>query len=242
MKSSKFSFIVYDSANAPRYFEIKKSLFRFLFLGLPTATLLFLIGLFLANIYFKKNRLATSPPSSPHPSHLLKELKQENQNLKNDLEKLQKENLQYTSQTKPQIEFKMPHLLNSLQLFKPQRGQQNITESIEIKTQQTQVRTYRKNLKINFTIVNMKRAGLKTEGHIFILMQAENQIHIWPKNVFHKEPLSINFNSGESFSTFRFRPVSALFPLPKTDKVFFKVLIFSKQGDLMLEKMIPHLL
>lgn len=242
MKSSKFSFLVYDSSHAPRYFEIKKNLFRFLFLGLPSLSLLLISGLIATGVYLKKTDL----PKFAHylgPSQRTKELEKENKHLQNELKSLRKENIQLLSKTKPETLPPNPDILDSLIFFKPQPGQKDITESIEIKIQQVKTTTYKKNLKIDFAIVNMNRVGQRTNGHIFILMQSKDKIHIWPNTAFNNIPFSIRFDSGEHFSTFRFRPVTALFSRPhKTVKVFFKILIFNKDGDLILEETIPHLI
>lgn len=247
MKPSKLAFVVYEPGNSPRYFEMKKGLFRFLFFGLPSVTLLCILSVILTGAYFKQIR----EQGTRGKSLVIDQLKKEKSELALQLKKLEREQRQLTQKLslkkKPQQpqqfqqQSQPKEFLNSLQLFKQSSGRQDLSNSPELSLEKIEVTPTSKNLELSFKIVNATQGNKRLSGHIFVMMKSNSQINIWPQNTFTAQEIQIEFHSGEPFAASRFRPVKAIFPRPATiSNLLFKIIIFNKTGDLIFKKMISQ--
>ncbi len=235
MKPSKLSFIIYEPGNSPRYFEIKKSLFRFLFFGLPTIALLCALAISTMGVYFKQIQYLNE---TKEPT-IINQLKQEKTQLVNKLKELETERDNLTNKltlgNKSQ-----KGALNSLQFFKQSAGRRDLTKSPELTLEEIEITPLSESLEVDFKIVNLTQETRRVSGYIFVIMQAGNQINVWPNNAFADKEMQIEFNNGELFATSRFRPVKAIFSLPKANEALFKTLIFNKTGDLIFRQIISR--
>ena len=234
-KSSKLSFIVYGPGSAPRYFEIKKNLFRFLVFGLPGLALICALSTALLGTYFRYIQ-HSSPEQTP------KEALQFQREKGQFLEKIQ-----VLEREKSELALKLRSApsasqLNSLQFFAPSLGRKDLTA--EMKTQlaieDMALNLAGQKLEMNFKIVNLTQGQKRISGYLFILLQSEGQIHTWPAQALNQQNMQMEFSSGEFFATRRFRPVTATFNAFGNRQVVLKALIFNQTGDLIFENMSNH--
>ncbi len=123
--------------------------------------------------------------------------------------------------------------LTSLSLFKPVPGQQDKSRPATLKLSGFQIITNRDTINLVFNIIPAIDGEGKLAGHIIVLMKNELGIQAYPQQVIANADSQINFSSGESFATQRFRPVDASFLKPrKSGNYTFTVYIFAKNGDL----------
>ena len=230
---NKLAFVLYEAKSAPRYYEIKKSFFRFFLYGLPLVTLLSTVGMILMMVYFKQIRLMAKTKEPAIIAQLRDEkvaLKEKQGELFKDLERLQNK-----LASGPPAD----QSLSALKLFKDSPGRQDLTKNPEVSLEAVEAIPLGEQVELDFRIVNLTKDQRKVSGFIFVSAQFGNQVNFWPANVFPQNEMHIPFNNGELFATSRFRPVKATFPLPKNSKEgLFKVLIFSRTGDLVFKQII----
>ncbi|MEI8346038.1 MAG: hypothetical protein WCG27_01125 [Pseudomonadota bacterium] len=110
-----------------------------------------------------------------------------------------------------------------------------------LNTQEIKVVTDKTNLLFNFTMVNTTPDERNISGHVLVIMKANNQLSLYPIEGLGNE-LQMTFNQGEPFSFNRLRPVNTKFPLPLITpiEVQFRILVFSRTGDLLFEQLVTH--
>ncbi len=123
--------------------------------------------------------------------------------------------------------------LSALSLFRPVQGQRDSTKTPIFNLSDFSVEINRDTVNLKFNIIPAIINDEKRLGHIIVLMKNELGIQVYPFNALNTPETQINYASGESFSTQRFRPVDASFLKPrKPGNYIFTVYIFAKNGDL----------
>jgi hypothetical protein len=227
----KLSFILYQEGKAPKIFEIKKNIIKFLIIAFPILGLLFLTTVVTGTLYFRKIKTFAENQESKS----LKDLKVKNalfvkkeKEYKRTAEKLQKKLAAAPSTG-----------LGTLALFKSTNGQIDYSLKTPIVLESVRTKALGNQIQLNFNLKNPRKNGKKISGYLFILNQVGDTLRIHPKDAISKKEFQIPFNKGESFGFSRFRPVKTVFPLPKSMKTMsFKILIFSKIGDLLFQEFI----
>ncbi len=228
----KLSFVLYEDKFPPRYYSISKSFLRFLLFGLPTLTLVCLIILAAGGIYFKQiQRLAERKEPT-----IIKKLKDEKNELIRSQEDISKERDRL--QKKLSEGLQSDSGLSSLGLFKQSAGRKDLSSSPEMQLEDIEVFSKPDIVSINFKIVNMTKNDSRLTGYIFIVMQIQDNIQVWPSGAFDNEAMQISFANGEFFATSRFRPVRADFRKLPGKTALFKVVILGRTGDLIFKQLI----
>ena len=227
----KLSIILYQEEKAPKIFEIKKNILKFLVIVFPVLALLFLSTIVMGTLYFRKIKTF----AEEQESKTVKDLK-----IKNAL--FLKKEKQYKRTTKA-LQKKLATApstgLGSLALFKATNGQIDHSSKSPIVLDSVRTRDLGNSVQLKFNLKNKNENGKKLSGYLFIVNQTGNSIRLYPKNAINSNQFQIPFNKGESFGFSRFRPVKTTFPLAKNTKsVSFKILVFSKIGDLLFHKII----
>ncbi len=230
--AKKLSFVLYEDKFPPRYYTISKGFLRFLLFGLPTFTLICLIIVAAGGIYFKQiQRLAERKEPA-----IIKKLKEEKaelmkstQDIRQDRDRLQRKLSQGV---------KSESGLSFLALFKQSAGRQDLSASPEIQLEDIEVVSASESIDLSFKIVNMTKNESRLTGYLFVIMQVGNHIEVWPSGVFDNEAMQISFGNGEFFATSRFRPVRARFKKAAGQNALFKVIIFSRTGDLVFKQLV----
>jgi hypothetical protein len=233
-RKRKLSFILYDSFSSPKYFEIKKSFFKFLIIVLPTLTLASISIVILGLVYFK-NIVAITEQKEPA---LISELKIEKEKLAQNLAEYLKDYKLFQGKL---TSTKQPNI-NTLSFFKKTLGQVDLTQEPTLAIDQIRITSDNNQLHFQFNIVNLTKDKSKLRGIIFVIMKdGNNKFSIYPQNSIEDNEMQINFNLGENFTTSRFRPVDAPFELPSAkSNLLFKVIIFSRTGDLIHKQLISE--
>ena len=123
--------------------------------------------------------------------------------------------------------------LSTLSLFKPIQGQKDRSRPAVLNLSGFKAVINRDTVNLQFNIIPAVTDDSKISGHIIVLMKNEIGIQAYPYNAFSGSDFQINYSTGETFATQRFRPVDASFVKPrKSGNYSFTVFIFSRTGDL----------
>jgi hypothetical protein len=247
--------IIYNQKNdSPKYFVLKKSKLLMFVIGMPTITLIALvlgiIGLIHTSPFhlidtYKQNSLAREAIAKSNS--LIKQIKANEEEKLLLSKKLSDAEDQLKTKTFPSesaIERPSqkaviktstaagPNSLTSLSLFRPIQGQKDQTRPAILTLSDFKVILNRDALNLRFNII--PSGETKLAGHIIVLMKNELTIQVYPPAALNTSDYQINYSSGETFSTQRFRPVDANFLKPrKGGNYIFTVFIFAKNGDLL---------
>jgi hypothetical protein len=234
--SKKLGLLVYEAENAPRYYEIKKSLLKFIIYGLPIVTLI-LLGIVLAgSLYFEQ----ISERAKRKEPIIIKNLRENVLALESSLEESQKLT-QDLEERLAKGDTSTDAIKNTLGLFLTVPGMQDLTRTPNLAVENIDPIISGNRIQLKFNIINQTKNNKKLAGYIFVLMKNGNAISIFPENSIQKNVFKIKFNSGESFATQRFRPVDNVYfsySPGKNSDFLFKVLIFSRTGDLLYKQLI----
>ncbi len=234
--SKKLGFLVYEAENAPRYYEIKKSLLKFILYGLPLATLILLGIVLLGSMYFEQisERAKRKEPA------IIKELRENVASLEGQLSESQvlTKNLEERlakGDTSTDI------IRNTMGLFLPVPGMQDLTRTPNLAVENIEPVISGDRIQLKFNIINQTKDNQKLAGYIFVMMKHSGKIYFFPGNSMEESEFKVKFNSGESFATQRFRPVdNVFFPYNSglIEDYLFKILIFSRTGDLLYKQLV----
>lgn len=251
-KKDSVSIIYHQKNDSPKYFEIKRSKIYLFFIGLPALTLIALVigtvGLLNAGPArllqnYQQNKYIREKESAREDLEIkLADQQEENIRLKNQL-------MTYEEGGTPSTDGKCPAPvactgpvsgtvnsigLSTLSLFKPIQGQKDRTRPATLNLSGFKAVTNRDTVNLQFNIIPAVTDDAKISGHIIVLMKNELGIAAYPYNAFGGNDFQINYSSGETFATQRFRPVDASFLKPKKSGNYsFTVFIFSRTGDLL---------
>jgi hypothetical protein len=256
-KEENISFIYNQRNDSPKYFELKKSKLLFYAVGLPTITIFALIlgvvgivhtsPFHLIDNYRQNAKAREAIAKSNSLQNQLKKAEEEKAELAQKLSALQEKpestnspqdpNGQPSSQVRPTSSINdlknMPAPLNHLMLFKSVNGQKDLSKPASLNLSDIKVVTNRDTVNLTFNIIPAGEVDKKIAGHIIVLMKNEFGIQFYPQQVLTNAEAQINYLSGESFATQKFRPVDASFLKPKrSGNSIFSIFIFSKNGDL----------
>lgn len=232
---NKLSFIVYEYKRPPRFFEVKKSTLRAFFIFFPTiSTIFFIAGIVsLVQLHIFVNKKESSKVTG----------------LREQIEKLQSEVTVAKEETEKlykKFETTESKIINSQLLFSVPPAQLDLTANSFFKAENISVVSTAKDTRLNFNLVNITEGNKRISGYFHILVKTRSGYYFYPKTITQTDSEYINFASGESFTTSRFRPVNAILPITKEDfdaskeQLVFKVFVFSRGGDLIfVEKLTP---
>lgn len=230
--AKKLSFVLYEDKFPPRYYTIRKGFLRFLLFGLPTITMVCLIVVAAGGIYFKQiQRLAERKEPA-----IIKKLKEEKSELMKSTQEIRQDRDRL--QRKLSQGVKSDSGLSFLTLFKQSAGRQDLSASPEIQLEDIEVISTDKNINLAFKIVNMTKNESRLTGYLFLVMQVGDTMQVWPSGVFDNEAMQISYGNGEFFATSRFRPVKAAFNKVPGNNALFKIVIFSRTGDLVFKQLV----
>lgn len=231
MNDKKVSMIVYQKNDRPKYYEINKRQLKVLLTSLPIITVVCLTTLIAGLIYFRDIRLAAQ---KKEPIII--------QNLRNQLAELKDESKE-TFELNKQLESKLAQTdvasdsIAPLTLFKLTTGQQDLSNSPIINIEDFQISHNESELQLKFNIVNIDDGETRQSGYFFVLMMTGNTYTFFPRDALVPSETQLSYNKGSYFSVARFRPVETNFELPNNrGQALFKILIFSRTGDLLTKK------
>ena len=224
----QYSFIVYSKEKSPQMYQISKGMVALLYYGLPFVTLFSVLLLAGFILYFDQIRLSVEKKEPI----IIAKLRAE----KNELETQLNESLEFAKDLEKKLLAPTTFAGGSstLSYFKVTPGFQDDSSTPIFAIEEGEAFNDQKNIHFRFNIINLDQKNEKRAGYVWILMKSADRLFFYPAQTGNTDEFQFNFSEGESFATTRFRPVEALFPLPSKgqDNFLFKVLIFSRTGDL----------
>jgi hypothetical protein len=231
----RLAFVLYDAQSPPRYFEIGKALIRFVLVGLPALTGIMAICILVGALYIKNSQQQLEN----HEPEAIQTLKGQNQELANELKDLEKLTGELQAKLAAAPSTMPPESLSALGLFRDAPGAKDITQTPILTIEGADAEVKGDSVTFRCNLVNVTKTNDRVSGFIFVVMKHGSSVHIWPENSFAEGDMQVSFNNGEIFATQRFRPVEAKFSIPNAKgEAFFKILIFSRSGDLMHKQII----
>ena len=231
-KNNNISILIYEENKIPRHYQFKKITYHFF---LYTPVLFFLINIFIlfgaiSYTEYNKKDLRIKEP------FLLKELRKQNIFLSERIFSLKKENKVITTKL---TENSSQDALSSLGLFQAIIGQKDLTNPARLFLQDFKVKRVMQGVAFKFNIKNITLNNVKIAGYIHVF--ASNKIFFtqYPKKK-SQDSFSSLFTDGEPFASSRYRPVSALFSLPTSKEIYFKIIIFNRTGDLIHQQQFKY--
>jgi len=230
-KSGKIGLVLYEDGDTPKYFELGQKTLHAIIIGLPLATLICLgvtIGVIL-NLNEIRNLVVKREPV------IINNLKREKSELLVQVDELRK------TQQELQMKLSLPASedILPLRVFKQVHGMKDQSQTPIFSIEDIETLIQDKQVRFRFNIVNLSKETQKLAGHAFVIMKDNRGYFVFPKEAMPDDQFEVDFIKGESFATTRFRPVDAVFPLdPSSDTLLFKILIFSRTGDLIHKQIV----
>lgn len=232
MSQKKLSVILYQDGDKPKYYELNKAQMKTLIVGLPILTSISIILLIVGALSLKTLRVQAE---RKEPKIIL-DLRSELADLEKKSEDVFKLNEELISKLSTSTEQVGPSTL-PLTLFRTTPGQQDLSQTPSLNVEDFEFNLKEKEVHIKFNLVNQDPDGPRQTGTIFIIMMTGNTYTFYPQDALSPDETKLVFNKGEFFSAARFRPVEARMILPpRFGSALFKVLIFSRTGDLVAKK------
>ncbi|MDH4467547.1 MAG: hypothetical protein QE271_05765 [Bacteriovoracaceae bacterium] len=206
----------------------KKSLFWSLIIFPGTAILAF-VFISVASLYFW-SRLENK---NIDESAEVLSLKKQNVDLQNEIGSLKSSfseiNNKLLSPSKEQ---------NPLSLFLTSQGFKNLTSENKVVVENlSYVPLDNNTFRIKFELHNQSGEE-KTKGYFYTFTHAANQMYIYPNSVDLSRG-QLAYNDGESFNIGRFKIIEFETKFLKQGQVNLRIVIFSKTGDLLYNKILP---
>lgn len=234
-KSNMYNFILYkNKLSPPRYFKINKFKFKFFLYGLPIITITSLIITVSGLTHLKALRQIVKK----REPQIFSELRESNQKAKQQISNLKK--LTFSLEEKLGKVDTSKGEMGWSSYFKIPPGFTNLTSTPIFGLESIEHFIFNDQLLFNFNIANLTATqdSSKKAGRLFIVARYDNSLHFFPDNLYSQDEMKISYTKGEYFVTSRFRPVKAIFSIPKRNQtIIFQVFIFSRKGDLLLSKM-----
>ena len=226
--SDKLSFIFYEKANLPRYYEINKKIFQLALYGFPTIALACLAGMALTGTYFKAQTDAPKNKTTTATSRLANK----NQKLLLEIQELQ--------QLNQQLQTKLASTPATSQIndgWIEGKANEKKLPQISLAIESPKAFTKDKKVHFHFNLSNKLKNQTRLRGFVHVIMKKGNKLYFWPSPSLPPKKLTAPYNSGEAFSTRYFRPVASTFPIPpEEDEInqehFFFIAVYNTLGEL----------
>ncbi len=242
----KFTFIFHRENAAPKYFEIDRRRLINYFIAIPIGFISLFAVLFVLTLIFRGEsdfhipKTIAPPTTTKANSEDLQKVLKDKEELQGKLQELQSANQELVTKLSTNSGKTNPPL-QELALFTILPDQKDTSSTPLMAINELKITEEGEELNFHANLLNTKGESSKVSGHLFIIMKAENAVWIYPTDAFPKDKTTINYNSGETVLFARLRLVDAKFPLPpKGSKTLFKVLLFSRTGDLIYKEVFPY--
>ena len=235
-KNDKFSFVLYQKNSSPRCFEIPRKIVYFLTYTIPFITLISILFVIFGLVYLEDIsqfiKKAPIPLEKKYDPIKEQRLVKENKILQESIKKLQEK----------VTKVPLSKSLIATSLFHPVANQKDLTNIPSLKIEKVKYRKKTRSFELDFHFKNITKNGNKIAGFFFILLKYNSQIIFWPTHSLSNSEILIDYNKGEIFTTSRFRLVHASFPIEiKNQKnLQFKIIVFNKVGDIILNTLIQQ--
>jgi len=245
-RKDKFTFIFNTENAAPKYFEIDRARLINYLIIIPTGFLLIFVAFFsftfFSNETNKETNIKINRPVEKKisPSEINKTTNELSE-LQKKYAELQAQNQELTTKLTTNYE-KNSSAFPDFSLFTTLPNQKDKTTPPLIKINEFKIAQEGNELHFHANLLNtIQDENSKISGHLFVIMKTDNALWVYPQNAFSKNKTTINYNSGEPVLFARLRLVDAKFPIPAQNAhPLFKVLLFSRSGDLLHKEVFPY--
>lgn len=262
-KPDKVTVVIYDPDKTSRSFEIKKTIFKKTILSLVILLLVLfsLIGYFAIELkrktYFEVNKFEREQFYLKEREDLLAKIKlltDENNTLMAKTGETVIVPVTPTQIPVPTIALTpfnevvptispvitpIPSVASSqvdiFSIIKRPIGFKNLKDQNLIKIDNIQLKPSSSSLNLNFDLINNANET-KITGYVLVIMRSNNQSFFYPSNSSYLPSMKIPYNVGEQFGFSRMRPVVASFKNKPIARTQFTILVFTRAGDMILEK------
>jgi hypothetical protein len=222
--------IIYDSPSPPKCIKINKAALKVLLITFPVL----IIASLVTSVYLLSNSKKMTYAGSSEQPKKVKELERQLIETKNLL--MQKESIADELQRKIAEGIKSTE--TSISIFKTPLGFKDLSQVTNAKIDTVKFE-HQKNLStISFNLVNNQENAEKLTGHIFVIQVGPASLKFYPESPLQTGDFVLRYNSGEAFTASRFRPVIAKFKNDANEEVSYRVYIFSRSGDLLMNQLL----
>lgn len=225
----RLSFLVYHENETPKYYSVNPWRTKIYLFILPSITLLAILSILGVGVYFKQIR-EYARKKEPEIFQKLRDKNDELTSRVSELTTLTSTLEGKLSQSSGSADESGVHALG---LFQIPPGLQDKSSRPDFSIREQKLKIQNGRVKFTFNIHNEGKEDQKLAGYFFVLLKNATgyQLYPTPKSL---DNFQISYNHGEYFATTRFRPVVADFKQSGDDlKYLFKIIIFSRTGDLM---------
>lgn len=232
LKSSfkkRFSFLVYQDNEIPKYYKLNPWRTRVYLFILPTITLLSILAILGVGVYFKQIR----EYARKKEPEIFQQLRDKNAQLVSKVTELTTLSSTLENKLAQSSGSAETSGIHALGLFQIPPGLQDMSDRPNFSIREQKLKVQNGRIKFTFNIHNESKSDEKLAGYFFVFMKNGKGFQLYPQPK-SQDDFQISYNHGEYFATTRFRPVVADFKQEGQDlKYLFKILIFSRTGDLM---------
>lgn len=228
--AKELTLIIYDSPSPPKCIKINKTTLKVLLVLFP----LLLIASLLTSTYFLSLSHRASAKTDAEEPKKVKELEKQLFDTKNLLS--QKESM--TDELQKKIADGVKTSETSISIFKTPLGFKDLSEVTNAKIENIKFEQLKNISTISFNLVNQQENSEKLTGYIFVIQVGPASIKFYPESPLQSGDFLLRYNAGEAFTASRFRPVVAKFKNDLNEEVTYKVYIFSRSGDLLMNKIL----
>jgi hypothetical protein len=222
--------IIYDTPSPPKCIKINKAALKVLLVIFPIIVIVSLT----VSIYFLSNVQRSSyQGTSPQPKKV-KELESQLAETKSLL--VQKESIANELQKKIADGTKSTE--TTLSIFKTPLGFKDLSQVTNAKIDNIKFEHQQSLSTISFNLVNNQENAEKLTGHIFVIQIGPASLKFYPETALQTGDFVLRYNTGEAFTASRFRPVIAKFKNDANEEISYRVYIFSRSGDLLMNQLL----
>ncbi len=230
--SKDLTLIVYNTPKPPKYIKINKGLMRTLIIAIPILVITSIIFSIITSVYMKqKLEMAKS-----HEPELITQLRTEKEKIAKEAYALTKSNKVLTDKISKGAVVDTS-ITGLMALFATPIGFTDDRKSERTKIENMSNSTQGNNVVFKFDLLNNTGGQKRLSGYITIIQNHFSGISFYPTQQIKMNSPQLQYSDGESFVVSRFRPVIAEFAKPKGTHVWYKILIYSRTGDLLAYKL-----
>lgn len=228
--SKEITLIVYDTPAPPKCLKINKTVFKLVLVTIPVIllTCLIITSYILTNLKSLENNTLSKQPK------LISDLRQQIA--------LLEQNLNTKEVTNNELQRKIADGARTngipANVFQTPLGFTDRTDSNAAKVEDIKFEHANSSSTISFNLVNNLSEDEKLSGYIFVQQLGSSNVKFYPELPLGTGEFYFKYNMGESFTASRFRPVVAKFTNLGLEEIQYKVYIFSRSGDLLLEQLL----
>lgn len=233
-KTSKdLTLVVYDDFKNAKCFQFSKKQLKFFLTAVPVIVLVSVSVVTAVLLYGQQiiQRIKSSQPE------IITQLNDEKKELADEMARVTALNEELVQKLSLAGDTGGEASSHQVFLFKAPAGMQDLTEKSPIKISDIRHEITENEIGLEFNIGHNEEFSTysKMSGYILVFFKSGSLLSVYPRFGNSLDSALTTFNAGEPFAFKRLRPVKAIFPKfsQLAESLSFKIMIFSKSGDLL---------